>query len=87
MKMRSKETNTALVLSSIDCETDPSKRLVVEEPDSIKYIRFVLDYFFANDDEEREQVQREQAFFNRWTMIEKGGQVIDIWLTFATFMR
>ena len=87
MKMRSKETNTDLLLSSIDCETDPSKRIVIEDPDSIKYIRFVLDYFFANDDEEREQVQREQALFNRWPMIEKGGQVIDIWLTFATFMR
>lgn len=87
MRMRSNETNSDLVLSTIGCESDPSKRLVLEEPDCIKYIRFVLDYFFANTQKEKLRIQASLGDFNHWESIKSGGQVIDIWLTYATFMR
>lgn len=87
MRMRSNETNSDLVLSTIGCESDPSKRLVLEEPDCIKYIRFVLDYFFANTQKEKQRIQASLGDFNHWESIKSGGQVIDIWLTYATFMR
>lgn len=84
MKMLSKESNANDIISAIGGETDAVRRNIMGEPQCIKYIRHVLDYFFAETSADKVKVLNDCDYPDA---IKDGGEVIYVWLSYVSFMR
>lgn len=84
MKMLSKESNANDIISAIGGETDAVRRNIMGEPQCIKYIRHVLDYFFAETSADKVKVLNDCDYPDA---IKDGGEVIYVWLSYVSFIR
>lgn len=87
IQIYSKEVGTSDIMDAIGCGTDSTKLTMSDELDSVKYIRFVLDYFFANNQEEKENMKQKLGILCDWDTVKEGSIIIDCWLTYAIYIR
>lgn len=87
MQILSKETNTFHIIDALGGETGTAQYNIEKKFPCIKYIGFVLDYFFAKTDNDKAMVLASLGDFDYPEAIKAGGEVIEVWLSYATFMR
>ena len=87
MQILSKETNAFHIIRAIGGETGTAQWDIEKKFPCIKYIRHVLDYFFAEKDNDKAKILGSLGDFDYPDAIKAGGEVIDVWLSYATFMR
>lgn len=89
MRILAKDISSNEVMHAIEeIEYKPGSTLMNDE-DYFKYIRYVLDYFLARGDEAKMKVKEScnGTFKGKGEVIEEGGEVMEIWLKYATFVR
>lgn len=89
MRILAKDISSNEVMHAIEeFEYKPGSTLINDE-EYFKYIRYVLDYFLARGDEAKMKVKEScnGTFKGKGEVIEEGGEVMEIWLKYATFVR
>lgn len=87
MQILSKETNAFHVIIAIGGEDGTAQHDIEKKFPCIKYISLVLDYFFAKTSNDKAKILGSLGDFDYPDAIKAGGEVIDVWLSYATFMR
>lgn len=87
MQILSKETNAFHVIIAIGGEDGTAQYDIEKKFPCIKYISLVLDYFFAKTSNDKAKILGSLGDFDYPDAIKAGGEVIDVWLSYATFMR